>query len=184
MKAIIGITGLNGAGKSTLAEYLKDHKGFTHLSFRAFITKELEKRSLPPIRENMRSVANEIRMKHGSGYFFEQMKEISDSSDVPIVIESLRTVNEVHHLKEIGGILIATTAPIEERYMRVVKRGSSTDMVSFDEFSDLEYKESISENPDIQNLPKVVAMADYQIENINLDDFLVKVDLVLQEILE
>lgn len=176
---IIGVTGLNGAGKSTLAEYLKEHKGFIHLSFRSFITKELEKRSLPLLREHMRSVANEIRKEHGSGYFFEQMKAISDASIAPVVIESLRTVNEVHHLKAIGGILLAATAPIEERYERVVKRGSSTDMVTFETFKELEYQESISDNPDMQNLPQVVALADYQIENSNLEDFLVKVDEVV-----
>lgn len=179
---IIGITGLNGAGKSTMAQYLKDEKDFTHLSFRTFISKELEKRGLPLTREEMRKLANEIRSEHGSGYFFRQMKQYFDDNEGSVVIESLRTINEVQHLKDIGGILFAAVAPQEERYRRVIERGSSTDKVTFEEFKELEEKESVSEDNDKQNLPKVVAQADYRIENSDLEAFLKKVDEIVDDL--
>ena len=181
-KTIIAITGLNGSGKSTVASYLRDEKGFIHLSFRDFIIEKLDELGLEFKRENMRVLANQLRKEHGADYVLEQMLNRAKDLDRDVVIESIRTVNEVKFLKEQGAVLLATTAPAELRYERIYERKSETDNVSFEEFLEGEQRESESSDPDIQNLPKVVALADYVLTNNEIEIFKQSVDQLIEDI--
>jgi len=181
---IIAVTGLNGSGKSTLAQYLTEEKGFIHVSFRSFLVKHLTMRNQAPSRENMRTLANELRKEHGAGYAIDELLKEARGIDDNVVIESIRTVNEARYLKEKDALIIATIAPIETRYKRITQRQSETDSVSYQEFIDGEQKESESNNPDMQNLPKVVAMADYQVVNDTLETFKKDIDILLYEIIK
>lgn len=181
---IIAVTGLNGSGKSTLATYLTQEKGFIHLNFRAFLVKRLKELNQAPSRENMRTLANELRQQHGAQYALDELlKEAHGASD-HVVIESIRTVNEAAYLKEKGALIIATTAPAPIRYERVTTRKSETDAVSYEEFLEGEKRESESEDPDVQNLPKVVQMADYVVDNDDLESFKREIDTIVGEIIK
>ena len=70
---IIAVTGLNGSGKSTLAAYLTEEKGFIHVSFRKFLIKRLEACGKEATRENMRTLANAFRQKHGARYAIDEL---------------------------------------------------------------------------------------------------------------
>lgn len=178
---IIAVTGLNGSGKSTLARYLTEEKGFIHVSFRSFLVERLQQLNQAPTRENMRTLANELRHQHGAQYAIDELLKQAQGHDDNVVIESIRTVNEAQYLKEKGAVIIATTAPAEVRYERVTVRKSETDKVSYGEFLEGEKKESESEDPDVQNLPRVVEMADYLITNNDLDTFKRDIDSLLED---
>ncbi|HEC93895.1 MAG TPA: hypothetical protein ENI56_00795, partial [Candidatus Kaiserbacteria bacterium] len=65
---IIGISGTIGAGKGAIVGFLKRKYSFQHFSGRDFITRELDRRKLPPTRDNMKTVANELRARHTPSY--------------------------------------------------------------------------------------------------------------------
>jgi dephospho-CoA kinase len=165
-----------------LASYLRDERGFIHLSFRDFLIERLDELGLEFKRENMRMLANKLRKEHGADYVLEQMFKRADDLKKDVVIESIRTLNEVSYLKHKGAIILATTAPAEIRYERIYKRQSETDNISYQEFLEDEKKESQSSDPDIQNLPQVVAQADYVIQNVDLNSFKRDIDSFLEEI--
>lgn len=181
---IIAVTGLNGSGKSTLARYLTEEKGFIHVSFRKFLVERLNELNQAPSRENMRTLANDLRQRHGAQYVIDKLLQKAQGSNSHVVIESIRTVNEVRYLKEKGAIIIATTAPSKIRYERIKERKSETDMVSYDEFTEGEQKESESENPDVQNLPRVVKMADYVVVNNDLEVFKQEINVLIDGIIK
>lgn len=169
MSIIIGITGLNGAGKSTVAQYLCTQQGFNHLSFRSYLVGKLQEMNRPENREEMRILANALRLEHGPHYVLQEVMSEAQKSSLPVVVESIRTVHEAQYLKEKNAYLLAVTAPLKQRYQRILERKSETDKVSFVEFKEAEERESSSDDIHVQNLTKVVAMADIILENSELE---------------
>jgi len=180
---IIGITGTLGAGKGTVADYLLK-KGFKHYSVRDFLIEEVLKRNLNPVRENMVSVANELRAQHGPAYLVEQLYLRAKSEGGDCVIESIRCPGEVEALKgKEDFILFAVDADIETRYARIVGRESTTDQISFDEFIRQEEREMASSDPNKQNIRKCIEMADYSFKNDwTIEELHKKVEIVLDKI--
>lgn len=162
---IFGLTGTLGAGKGAIVDYLKG-KGFRHYSARAFIIDEVLSRGLPVNRDTMTEVANTLRKEHGGAYIIKSLiKEAEASGNPNAIVESVRTVGEVEALKKKGGILIAVDADSRARFERVLHRGSETDRVSFEKFIADEERESMSENPGVQNLRKTAALSDVRVMN-------------------
>lgn len=180
---IIGITGTDGAGKDTVVEYLVQEKGFTHYHARTLLLDEIKAQDLEPTRANMRIVANELRAQHGNDYivrlFLSQAKDASLNEK--IVIDSLRAVAEADTLKAAGGILLAVDADEALRYKRVQKRRSESDRVTFEEFKKHEELESNDPDPHGMQKQKVIAMADYCIEN---NDTLESLHTKIEEVLD
>lgn len=178
----IGITGTIGAGKGTVVDYLVKNKGFKHFSARGLIVEEIEKRGLVNNRDNMVLVANDLREKYGSGYVAEELFRRALAMGGNAVIESIRTVGEIETLRNKGKfILLAVDAEAKIRYQRVVKRGSSTDDVTFEKFLADEEKEMNSTDPNKQNLKKCIEMADFRLEN---NGTIEKLDSKIEEILK
>jgi dephospho-CoA kinase len=163
---LIGITGTDGAGKGTLVEYLVREKGFTHYSARAIWVEELKKRGVEPTRANMRLVANEMREAHGNDFLVTHyLKKIKEEGTENAVIESIRTTAEAETLRANGGVLIAIDADQEVRYVRVQKRRSESDQVSFEQFVEHEALEANDPNPHGMQKQKVITTADYIVLN-------------------
>ncbi len=179
---IIGITGTLGAGKGTIVEFLLN-KGFKHYSARSFLYEELDRRGLEHNRDNLIATANDLRAKHGPSYVAESLFERAKQSGGKSIIESLRTVGEVQALRDKGDFLLfAVDAPREIRYERVSQRGSSTDKISFEKFSEQEEREMKSDDPTKQNLSACIAMADKVfINDGSKEDLLKQVDAFLKE---
>lgn len=166
MVMIVGITGTIGAGKGTVVDYLVNEKGFKHYSARAFLYEELDRRGLEHIRDNLISVANDLRAKHGASYVAEELFKRAQEQGGDCVIESLRTVGEIESLrKQENFVLFAVDAPRKIRYDRIIGRGSSTDHVTFEDFSAKEDGEMSSDDPNKQNLSKCIEMADFVFVN-------------------
>lgn len=179
---IIGITGTLGAGKGTIVNYLTGKKGFAHYSVRAYITEELLRRNLTVNRDNMVSVANELRAAHSPSYIVEQLYEQALSSHKNCIIESIRTPGEVYALKTKGNFyLFAVDAPAEIRYQRITQRASETDNVSFETFIENEKREMQSADPNKQNISRCIEMADFIFENYgSIEELQEKVDAVIE----
>src|ERR1700719_609147 len=96
---IIGITGTNGAGKGTVVDYLVKQKGFTHYSARDIWNEEIVKRGLPPGRDSMVIVANDLRAIHGPQFFAQRAAAKTREHGGDAVIESIRSVGEAEHIK-------------------------------------------------------------------------------------
>jgi len=163
---IIGITGTIGAGKGAAVEYLKQH-GFVHYSARAYIEKEVLLRKLPVNRGTLVEVANDLREKFGSDYVISSLyKEALEAREEKIVIESIRTTDEVATLRTNSNFfLIGIDANVNIRYERIKNRKSLTDNISFEKFIADEKREMYSKTSSEQNIAAVMKMADVVIVN-------------------
>jgi dephospho-CoA kinase len=179
---IVGLTGSFGAGKGWVADYLATEKNFSHFSARTFIIAEIIKRGLEVDRNSMAEVANDLRKNHGPTYIFEQLVAMADEHGGDCVIESIRAVAEARYLKEEGGVVLGIDADPKLRYERIVKRGSETDNVTFEEWSQQEVRESNPNDPNKQDIFGALKESDEVIANdgdeaslkIKIDDFIKK----------
>ena len=135
-------------------------------------------------RDTMIVIGNELRKTNSASYIVDSLLAKALKIGKNSVIESIRTVGEVESLQKLSNdfILIALDADPRVRYGRIHKRGSATDAVSFEKFLVDEKRESVSENPSEQNLPKCIALADYIFSNNSSpDDLFRQVNKVLQK---
>lgn len=179
---VVGLTGSFGAGKGIIAEYLVSQKGFKHFSVRALLLEEIAKRGLPPDRNSMIVVANDLRATHGPSYLLDTLFHRAQESGGDAVIESLRAVAEVKRIQELGGIVLGIDADPKVRYERARKRGSETDSVSFEEWLDQERRESNPDDPTKQDIFGALKASDFIIQNNHsLDELHVQVDKALAQ---
>jgi dephospho-CoA kinase len=181
---IIGITGTLGAGKGTVVEYLKE-KGLKHYSAREFIVKEVTKRGLEPIRDNITAVADDLRKKNFPGYIISELLKEAEAHGGNAVIESVRALGEIEVLRKSKEqfYLFAVDAYPRTRYERVIARKASTDNVTFEKFIEDEQKESTGESPWRGNLPGCIKLADFVFQNNGTkEELFVQVENVLKEI--
>lgn len=162
---IIGITGTLGAGKGTVVDYLIKYKKFKHYSVSGYLKEELVKKNLEINRTNLQDIGNELREKFGPSYITEQLFQSAQSNKDNAIIESIRNPKEAEFIKQHGGKLIAVTADQKTRFERIKERQSEKDNVTFEEFQKQEEREMQNSDPNAQNLPKCIEMADYIINN-------------------
>jgi dephospho-CoA kinase len=162
---IIGLTGSFGAGKGCVANYVVQEKGFAHFSARTFITEELKRRGLLVNRDTMTTVANDLRATYGPTYIFEQLVKMAKAHGGDVVVESIRAVAEARYLKEQGGVVLGIDADPKVRFERIIKRGSETDQVTFEEWHDQELRESNPDDPTKQDIFGSLRESDHIIMN-------------------
>lgn len=164
---LIGITGTIGAGKNTVADHIVKKYGFVPRSGSDLLAEEVINQGLPATRENMRTVANNIRLNYGSGYLIDSLLKDVDPDKDNVVVGFFRTVNEISHFRRLGKklMIIGVNAQADIRYKRVIERQSSKDNITWEEFITAEKAEADSEDPDKQNMEVCLKMADAIIHN-------------------
>lgn len=180
---IIGITGTMGAGKGTIVDYLTTHHGFTHYSVRGYLITIIEQRGMPVNRDSMVIVANELRANNKPSFIAEELFKQASLQGGNCIIESIRTVGEITELKSKGNFtLFSVDAERTIRYERIVKRGSETDMVSYETFAENEEREMKADDPNKQNLSACMKLADIHFSNNgSFNDLYKAVDIALEQ---
>lgn len=179
----IGITGTIGAGKGTVVDYLVSQKGFKHYSVSGYLTEELLKQKRANDRNGMREIANEIRTEFGPDYITKILFDKAQNESDNAIIESIRNPKEAEFIKNHGGFLFAVDADQRLRFERICSRGSEKDNVTFEEFKKQEELESKTIDPNVQNLPKCILMADYKFDNNgSIQDLYDNVEKVIKKI--
>ena len=157
---IIALTGTSGAGKGTIVDYLVSNHNYVHLSVRDKLIRVLDSRGIAANRMELICAANALRRQHSPSYIVEELLREADGK--PCVIESIRSIAEVHALRERGAIVIAVDAPQAVRFARIRERGGVTDGVTYEEFVDAERREwgGPSDDEAGQSLSKCIGAAD------------------------
>jgi dCMP deaminase len=197
----IGLTGPNAAGKGEAAAYLVQ-KGYAYHSLSDVLREDLELRGIPPTRENLIAIGNELRTLGGPGVLAERilprlhgtlpgqrdqhparpdgkLAELSGRD----VVDSIRNPAEVEVLRRLPGfVLIGVDAPLEVRFARAVMRGRAGDGPTLDEFRAKEAREN-SPDPSRQQLARTFAMADHTLSNEgSLEDLHRRVEMLLRRL--
>jgi len=160
---IIGLTGLYASGKDDAANYLVKI-GFIHYSLSDELREELKKKKVEITRENLISLGNELRKKHGPNILAKKIiKKLNKNQNY--VISSIRNIYEVNELKKLENFkLINIESQIEKRLERIIKRNREEDPKTIEELREKENIEQ-SQNENEQQLHKVKEMADISIKN-------------------
>lgn len=183
---IIGITGTMGAGKGTIVDYLMQHHGYRHYSVRGYLIREITQRGMPVNRDSMVIVANDLRARHKPSFIAEELYKEAAANGQNCIIESIRTVGEVNELRSKDDfVLFSVDADRRTRYDRIVKRGSETDFVSFEVFSENEDREMTATDPNKQNVGACMFLADFRFDNNGtFEELYSQIDEILDEINE
>jgi dephospho-CoA kinase len=177
---IIGLTGTFGAGKGAVADILKK-KGFAQLVMSDVLREECRKEGVEESRDNLLAMGNKLRAESGSGVIMKKLIDRAREEDYEkVIIDGLRSIGEAEELKKNKGILISVDAPLEMRYERIAKRGTSKDNISFEEFKKQEENEMGKPGAQIN---ECVRIADYKITNDgDIDELEKKVSKILAEL--
>lgn len=177
---IIGLTGPNGSGKGAVSDFLKE-RGFIYTSLSDVLRDELKARGSAITRENLISIGNELRSKHGPRVLAEKIVERFDR-DKNYIVDSIRNPEEAKTLKTRSDFILALVdAPLETRFKRVRDRARESDPQTFEEFVRFEHAERSSQNPANQQLDQTASLADVTLIN---DDSLNKLHDQIVQILK
>lgn len=158
---ILGLTGPNAAGKGEVAAYLATC-GFAVHSLSDVVREEAARRGLPPEREHLIRIGNELRAQGGPAVLARRILARLGDRDV---VDSIRNPAEVAALRERPGfVLLGVTARLETRFRRSVARGRPGDARTVEEFESREREEN-SADPIRQQLEATFALADVVLEN-------------------
>jgi len=179
----LAFVGHAAVGKDTLALYVSKRLSIPNVSSGDMIRKYVTDNNLGTLeRENLKKVGNSLRQEFGGDFLVRLAVELHDKGD--IVLSGLRTIDEVMTFKELGGIVISVTAPAERRYDLAKMRNRIDDGVSFEEWKKNEEGEYTSDDSKKQNINGVIALADYEIQNLGtLDDLYKECDELLKSLL-
>jgi dephospho-CoA kinase len=178
LKIVLGLTGPNAAGKGEVADYLKT-RGFTLYSLSNIVREEAEARSLPPEREHLIAIGNDLRREGGPSVLADRLIPRLADRDV---VDSIRNPAEVQALRQAlpHFTLIGVAAATEVRFRRSLARARPGDPGTLELFEARERQEN-SDDPNAQQLAATFEMADRIIWNdSDLDSLHLAVDRLLE----
>ncbi|MBI3448083.1 MAG: hypothetical protein HY049_04060 [Acidobacteria bacterium] len=160
-RLVVGLTGPNAAGKGEAARCLVA-RGFAYHSLSDILREAVASRALPPTRENLIQMGNEMRRAGGASVLAERALERLTGRDV---VDSIRNPSEVTALRrDPAFILLAVDAPIEVRFERSRRRSRPGDGQTLAEFAEKEQRERGSD-PAAQQIHLTFGMADLSVSN-------------------
>lgn len=160
-RLVVGLTGPNAAGKGEVARLLVAH-GLRYHSLSDIIREEAAARGLPPTRENLIEIGNDLRRMGGAGVLAERTLARLTGRDI---VDSIRNPAEVEVLRrEPAFLLLGVDAPIEIRHARAVARSRPGDGGTLREFAAREDREK-GTDPSAQQIHLALEMADLRVDN-------------------
>lgn len=160
-QVIVGLVGETGSGKDTVADHLVENYGATMMRF------------ADPIKDTLSIYFNKLSKKDQqwlylslSGRFGEDIlcralkKRVEADKSELIVINGLRMPCDYDFIKNHKGLVLYVTADQKTRWERVKNRNEKTDdRISFEQFQDLDSKETEI------HIPEIGKKADHRIDN-------------------
>ena len=176
---VIGLTGPNAAGKGEVATYLEEH-GFRVHSLSDVVREVAGERGLPPEREHLIRIGNELRAEGGPGVLAERILARLRGRDV---VDSIRNPVEVEVLRRVPGfVLVGVQASTAVRFRRSLDRARPGDPETLEAF---EAREAEENRPGAhrQQLAATFALVDRVVDNDgDLDTLRATVDAVLHDL--
>ena len=161
MSLVIGLTGPNASGKGEVGAYLAT-LGFELHSLSDIVREEAAALGLPPMRENLIRVGNQLRAAAGAGVLAERILPRLGGRDA---VDSIRNPVEVETLRRLPRfVLVGVRAPLDVRFQRSLARARPGDPQSVAEFRAREAQEN-SSDPAAQRLEATFSLADRILEN-------------------
>lgn len=160
---VIGLVGTKLSGKGAVAGILQE-MGYEYFSLSDTLRKYADKLGESKGVFNLQDLANKLRAEKGNSILAELiLEEIGDEKGRLIVIDGIRHPEEI---KRIGKVIIAVDAEPRVRFERIKKRGREGDPETWEEFLEMEQRESWGEkNVSGQQVAECIKLADYQIWN-------------------
>ena len=176
---VIGLTGPNAAGKGEVASYLRS-RGFAIHSLSDVVREVAEQRGLPPEREYLIRIGNELRSEGGAGVLADRIVARLRGHDV---VDSIRNPAEVAVLRGVPGfVLVGVRAATEVRFGRSLERARPGDPESLEAFRAREAEEN-RPGAHRQQLAATFALADVVVDNDDgLDELHAAIDAVLRSL--
>lgn len=147
---IIGIVGPIASGKGEITKAF-ENRGFIVYSLSNILRQEALKRGYvnPSARTTLMTLGKDLRKEHGDGVLVEMvMKMIQEDRengaipiDANIVIDSIRSPEEVRMLHESGAYTIGLIADQRTRWDRCGNRGRLGDPETFEDFAIIDDQE-------------------------------------------
>jgi len=189
---IIGIVGKIAAGKTTVAKFFEE-KGFCRVSCSEplvdLLTHNVSDYSwipeLPekaePTRERLIEFGKHLKEKYG-GDILIRLAIDKKRNCKSIVIDGVRSLEEIEAIKRLGGKVIYIEARPEIRFERLLKRKASKDKAikSFEDFKAMDEAEER-----LYHTSRLKSLADYVIVNEGtLEELREKVEGIIREVIE
>ena len=182
-KIIIGVSGPFASGKDTVAEHIESKFGFESISTSDVLRQKIRELKLEPNRENMNKYGVKFRKLYGPGFLVSEALKKAEKKR--ILITGLRSPAEVDILHQAGGKLIEVFSDIDTRWQRLYERGRAGDFANFEEFKELEKRESFNSNPNFPSTKEVAEKSDYLINNdSSLDELRNRTDEIIIGLLD
>ncbi|HTL47352.1 MAG TPA: deaminase [Verrucomicrobiae bacterium] len=161
---IIGLTGKNGAGKGEVAKFLQE-RGYAYYSLSDMLREEAAREGKEVTRDILVELGNRLREERGPGVLAEKVIMKLDP-EKHYVIDSVRHPSEVQVLRRRADFILASVrAPEKLRFERLRQRKRESDPLTYEQFLELEQKESASQNTSHQQLDRTISMADVVVDN-------------------
>lgn len=126
-KKIIGLVGPIASGKGTVKNYLQDKYGAVEFRFSSILRDALDILGIEQKRDNMIALSTWGRENFGKDLLAKAMtKKILTSDKQIIVIDGIRRLSDIEHIKDLPGFhMLAIDASPEIRYKRSVERNEN-----------------------------------------------------------
>lgn len=162
-KIVIGLTGQIACGKGVIKKFLISEYQASDYRFSTILRDVLIRLYVEQSRENIQKMSTLLRQTFGEDILANVMSQDIQNDDCHfIVIDGIRRLADIKHLKEIPGFFLVSVEASEElRHQRVVERNENPgdDKKTFADFLKDQSEESESE------IPNTMAAADYVIQN-------------------
>ena len=168
---IVGVTGPIASGKSILVGMLVE-KGFIRMTLSEEVREELKKRVKEIERKALQDLGNEMREKHGNGFWARRLIE-KMSPDKNYVIDGIRNPGEIEEFRKLRNfVLIGVDASIERRIDWIKARNKDSDPKTIEGIKAIDARDrGIGEAGHGQQVSACFDMADdYILNNTTLED--------------
>ncbi len=166
---IIGVCGTFASGQDTTGLILAKKFDLFFVSTSDIVRQfaQAERGSIE--RPILKEVATELRQNYGASILVDRAIDTYKLSGNKngAVITGIRTLGEAKAIKNAGGKIIFTDAPVEIRYQRMVDRARDNEVnISINEFIDRELQEASTGATDADfNRNSIAEIADHNISN-------------------